>query len=87
MTEYVAALEQFERRATIRKDSTTTSTSADLKRLVYGDYEFSTVDKPRDPEVDTLHVFRDMKESELKLKRLDPYVVLKEECSGCEPTV
>ena len=80
MSEYVAALEQFEKGTTIQESNTASSSSRYRKRKLDESYlyNFSTVDLQlhRDPAVDTLYDARQLKESITKRACLEPYAVL-----------
>ena len=86
MSEYVAALEQFEKGTTIQESNTASSSSRYPRRNINPNqfrfeylYDFSsTVDLQlhRDPAVDTLYDARQLKESITKRACLEPYAVL-----------
>ena len=77
MSEYVAALEDFEQCTTIQQSNTASSDSRYLRRSVYRNYDFSTVDLQlqRDPAVFTLYKARQLEESVAKRACLEPYAV------------
>ena len=79
MSEYVAALEQFEKRTTIQESNTASSSSRYPKRKHDESYlyNFSTVDLQlhRDPAVYTLYEARQLEESVAKRACLEPYAV------------
>ena len=83
MSEYVAALEQFEKRTTIQESNTASSSSRYPRRNINQFpfeylYNFSTVDLQlnRDPAVYTLYDAQQLKESITKQACLEPYTEL-----------
>lgn len=80
MSEYVAALEHFEKKTTIQENNAAASDSRYPRRFVYGGYEFSTVElKLRsNPTVCTLYEARELAEFVAKQSCLEPYVVRQE---------
>ena len=84
MSEYVAALEQFEKGTTIQERNTASSSSRYPRRNINHNqfrfeylYDFSTVDLQlhRDPAVYTLYDARQLEESVSKRACLEPYAV------------
>ena len=77
MSEYVAALEQFEKGTTIRESSTAASNSRHPKRdiPVKSDSSEVKLQLPRDPAVCTLYEARELTESLAKRSCLEPYAV------------
>ena len=82
MSEYVAALEQFEKRTTIQESNTASSSNRYPRRNINEIpfeylYDFSTVDLQlhRDPAVYTLYNARQLEESLAKRACLEPYAV------------
>ena len=81
MSEYVSALEQFEKKTTIQESTSSNSRHRKRKRdestFTYL-YNFSTVDLQlqRDPAVYTLYEARQLEESVSKRACLEPYTVL-----------
>ena len=88
MSEYVAALEQFEKGTTIQESNTASSSSRyprrNINQILFGYLDnFSTVDLQlhRDPAVYTLYDARQLEESIAKRTCLEPYAVrLKRVC-------
>ena len=83
MSEYVAALEQFEKGTTIQESNTASSSSRyprrNINQFPFGYYDyFSRVDLQlhRDPAVYTLYDARQLKESIAKRACLEPYAEL-----------
>ena len=83
MREYVATLEQFERKTTIQESSTSSGRHPKRRRIVYDEFDlqyhchFSTVDLQlhRDSAVYTLYEARQLEESVAKRSCLEPYAV------------
>ena len=77
MSEYVAALEHFEKKTTIQESESAGSNNRRRKRSLHDGYEFSTVDIQlrKDPKVCTLYEARQEEESVAKRACLEPYVM------------
>lgn len=77
MRDYVAALEDFEKRTTIQDSDSAVSINRRRKRPITDGYEFSTVDikQQSDPEVYTLYEARQLEESITKRACLMPYIM------------
>lgn len=84
MSDYVEALERFEKETTIQDNSTAASESRYPKGHVCGGYVFSTVNLqlPKDPAVCTLYEVRQLSERLQKSACLMPYVLKKEAQPG-----